>query len=73
MAVSLRYIRKCLQSSNHYIHRYFVKNDLLEPVMYVLEVEARRDNMLSSACMDVLDLIRKVRALLPSAIQTESF
>ena len=62
----MRFIKSCLKSQNHFIHRYFVKNDLLAPLFHVLEHESGRDNMLSSACMDVLDLIRKVsKFLLP--------
>ncbi|WVR03282.1 hypothetical protein IAU60_000273 [Kwoniella sp. DSM 27419] len=55
----LRYIRACLKSANHFIHRYFVKNELLLPLLDLLEEESRRDNMMSSACMEVLELIRK--------------
>ncbi|EIW73149.1 hypothetical protein TREMEDRAFT_24823, partial [Tremella mesenterica DSM 1558] len=56
---TLRFIKACLKTPNHFIHRYFVKNDLLGPVLDILEKESGRDNMLSSACMDVLDLIRR--------------
>lgn len=57
---ALRFVRACLRTPNHFIHRYFTKNDLLSPLLDLLEEESTRDNMLSSACMDVLDLIRKV-------------
>ncbi|KAK4688245.1 protein phosphatase 4 regulatory subunit 3, partial [Tremellales sp. Uapishka_1] len=56
---AVRYVKACLKTGNHFIHRYFVKNDLLLPLFEVLENESTRDNMLSSSCMDVLDLIRK--------------
>jgi protein phosphatase-4 regulatory subunit 3 len=49
-----------LRINNHFIHRYYTKNDLLAPLIVLLEEEGGRDNMLSSSCMDVLDWIRKV-------------
>nr|XP_019048585.1 hypothetical protein I302_02357 [Kwoniella bestiolae CBS 10118]OCF27515.1 hypothetical protein I302_02357 [Kwoniella bestiolae CBS 10118] len=55
----LRYIRACLKTSNHFMHRYYVKNDLFLPLLELLEEESVRDNMMSSACMDVLELIRR--------------
>lgn len=62
LSAALRFVRACLRTPNHFIHRYFTKNDLLSPLLDLLEEESARDNMLSSACMDVLDLIRKVRS-----------
>nr|XP_019014382.1 uncharacterized protein I206_00464 [Kwoniella pini CBS 10737]OCF53163.1 hypothetical protein I206_00464 [Kwoniella pini CBS 10737] len=56
---ALRYIRACLKTSNHFMHRYYVKNDLFLPLIELLEEESVRDNMMSSACMDVLELIRR--------------
>ncbi|WRT63528.1 uncharacterized protein IL334_000433 [Kwoniella shivajii] len=56
---ALRYIRACLKTPNHFIHRYYVKNDLFLPLLELLEEETTRDNMMSSACMDVLELIRR--------------
>jgi hypothetical protein len=43
------------------MHRYVVKNDLIAPILDVLKAEGARDNMLTSACMDVFDMIRSVR------------
>ncbi|KAK8844620.1 hypothetical protein IAR55_006467 [Kwoniella newhampshirensis] len=56
---ALRFVRACLKTPNHFIHRHYVKNNLLLPVLELLEDESTRDNMMSSACMEVLDLIRK--------------
>ncbi|KAK6905071.1 hypothetical protein I203_105890 [Kwoniella mangroviensis CBS 8507] len=55
----LRYIRACLKTPNHFMHRNYVKNDLFLPLLELLEEESIRDNMMSSACMDVLELIRR--------------
>lgn len=62
-SAAMRFIRACLRTPNHFIHRYFTKNDLLSPFIDLLEEESGRDNMLSSACMDILDLIRKVSVI----------
>lgn len=56
----LRYARTCFRTPNHFIHRYFVKQDLIPPLLELLEEESTRDNMLSSSCMDVLTAIRTV-------------
>ncbi|OCF33154.1 hypothetical protein I316_05199 [Kwoniella heveanensis BCC8398] len=56
---ALRFVRACLKTPNHFIHRYYVKNDLLLPLLDLLNEESNRDNMMSSACMEVLELIRK--------------
>lgn len=42
------------------MNRHFVKSDLLQPMICLMEEESKRDNMLSSACMDILEIIRKV-------------
>ncbi|KIR57878.1 nuclear protein [Cryptococcus bacillisporus CA1873] len=57
---ALRFLKACLRTANHFIHRHFVKNDLLGPLMMLLEEESLRDNMMSSACMEVVEQIRKV-------------
>lgn len=43
------------------MHRHYTKNDLLLPLVVLLEEEGGKDNMLSSSCLDVLEAIRKVR------------
>ncbi|OXH35304.1 nuclear protein [Cryptococcus neoformans] len=56
---ALRFLKACLRTPNHFIHRHFVKNDLLGPLLMLLEEESLRDNMMSSACMEVVEQIRK--------------
>jgi protein phosphatase-4 regulatory subunit 3 len=46
------------------MNRHFVKSDLLGPMISLMEEESKRDNMLSSACMDILEIIRKVSLVL---------
>jgi hypothetical protein len=43
------------------MHRHYTKNDLMLPLVVLLEEEGGKDNMLSSSCLDVLEAIRKVR------------
>ncbi|ORX34996.1 component of IIS longevity pathway SMK-1-domain-containing protein [Kockovaella imperatae] len=56
---ALRYMRTCFKIQNHFIHRYFVKNDLLLPLLDLINSQNGRDNMLSSSYMEVLELVRK--------------
>jgi protein phosphatase-4 regulatory subunit 3 len=70
MTAALRYIRSCLKLSNHFVIRYFIKNELYVPLLDVLEAESTKDNMLSSACMELLDIIRKV-SLMMRRVQTK--
>ncbi|GHJ88221.1 hypothetical protein NliqN6_4623 [Naganishia liquefaciens] len=56
---SLRYLRACLKASNHFIHRHLIKYEMLLPMLELLEAELPRDNMLSSTCLDILEVIRK--------------
>jgi protein phosphatase-4 regulatory subunit 3 len=63
LLAALKYIKACLKSNNHFMHRYVVKNDLILPVLELLKMEGARDNMLTSACMDVFDMIRAVSGL----------
>lgn len=56
---SVRFFRSCLKSNNHFLHRHIAKYDLLQPLLDLITQEAPRDNMLSSACLDVFELIRQ--------------
>lgn len=58
---ALRFIKACLRTGNHFIHRSFMKNGVTKAVLDLVERETTRDTMLSSACLDTLELIRKVR------------
>ncbi|KAL1409675.1 Platinum sensitivity protein [Vanrija albida] len=56
---SLRFIKACLKTNNHFIHRNFAKNGVTKAILDLVERETDRDTMLSSACLDTLELIRK--------------
>lgn len=57
---ALRFVKACFKTGNHFMNRHFVKSDLLSPVIALMEEESKRDNMLNSACMDILEVVRKV-------------
>jgi hypothetical protein len=57
---ALRYFRACLKTNNHFIIRHLPKQDLILPLIELLETEGPSDNMLSSACLEVFEIIRKV-------------
>ena len=59
--MALRYLKTCLKSGNHFLQRSFAKGELFAPLIALLEEESRKDNMLTSACMIILDEVRKVR------------
>lgn len=59
-AAALRFIKACLRTGNHFIHRSFMKNGVTKAILDLVERETTRDTMLSSACLDTLELIRKV-------------
>ncbi|KAJ9098807.1 hypothetical protein QFC19_006284 [Naganishia cerealis] len=56
---SLRYFKACLKAGTHFIHRHLIKYELMLPMLELLESESPRDNMLSSACLDILEVIRR--------------
>jgi protein phosphatase-4 regulatory subunit 3 len=58
--VVTRYLKSCFKTGNVFLIKRFIKNDLLAPLIAMLEAESRRDNMLTSACMTIFDDIRKV-------------
>ncbi|CAD6928722.1 unnamed protein product [Tilletia controversa] len=56
---SLRFFKTCLNSNNQYTNRHFAKIDLFGAVLELLAAEADRDNLVSSACLEFFDFIRK--------------
>ncbi|KLT39487.1 DUF625-domain-containing protein [Cutaneotrichosporon oleaginosum] len=56
---ALRFVKACLRTNNHFIHRNFTKNGVTKAIIDLVDRETTRDTMLSSACLDTLELIRK--------------
>ncbi|UZJ55095.1 hypothetical protein CBS101457_004415 [Exobasidium rhododendri] len=63
---ALRFFRACLSKGNQFINRHFLKIELVSAVLAVVEGESKRDNLVTSACLDFFEHIRKenMRALI---------
>ncbi|KAJ9124080.1 hypothetical protein QFC22_000875 [Naganishia vaughanmartiniae] len=48
-----------VSAGSHFIHRHLIKYELMLPMLELLESESPRDNMLSSACLDIFEIIRR--------------
>lgn len=59
-SASLKFMKACIKTNNSFYLRHISKYDLLLPMLDLLEAESYRDNMLTSACLEILNLIRKV-------------
>lgn len=56
---SLRYFRTCISLNDEFYNRHFIKNNLFSPILSVYIETDNRDNLLSSACLELFDTIRK--------------
>jgi len=56
---ALRFFRACLTSNNQYTNRHFIKIDLYSQILSVIEVEKGMDNLVSSACLDFFEHMKK--------------
>jgi protein phosphatase 4 regulatory subunit 3 len=54
----VRFLRACVGILDDFYNRYIVKNNLLAPVFALLRANAARDNLLTSAVMDLLEFVR---------------
>lgn len=57
---SLRYFRTCIGLNDEFYSRHFIKNNLFSHILTVYMETNRYDNLLSSACLEFFDVIRKV-------------
>lgn len=56
---SLRYFRTCIGLNDEFYSRHFIKNNLFSHILTVYMETNRYDNLLSSACLEFFDVIRK--------------
>ncbi|KTW28309.1 uncharacterized protein T551_02728 [Pneumocystis jirovecii RU7] len=56
---SLRYFRTCIGLNDEFYSRHFIKNNLFSPILSAYIEINDRDNLLSSACLEFFDVIRK--------------
>lgn len=56
---ALRVFRACFRSSNVFVTRHLIKQDVIQPIIELTARESRRDNMLSSTCQEFFEYIRR--------------
>ncbi|KAG9122367.1 Platinum sensitivity protein [Ceratobasidium sp. 392] len=56
---ALRVFRACFRSSNVFVTRHLIKQDVVLPIIELAARESRRDNMLSSTCQEFFEYIRR--------------
>lgn len=56
---ALRFFRACLSSNNQYTNRHFIKIDLYALILSTIENEKGRDNLVSSACLEFFEFMKK--------------
>ncbi|KAG8698285.1 Platinum sensitivity protein [Ceratobasidium sp. 394] len=56
---ALRVFRACFRSSNVFVTRHLIKQDVVLPIIELTARESRRDNMLSSTCQEFFEYIRR--------------
>lgn len=55
---AFRFFRACLKLNNSNIFKYFIKHDLLQPILDLTVQESRRDNLLSATCQEFFEYMR---------------
>ncbi len=70
---ALRFLKTCILMKDEFYNRYLVKNDLLHPVLKAYLRNHHRENLLHSALLDFLDLLRRENLkILLSVVVTSS-
>lgn len=71
---ALRVFRACLGSSNQFMHRHLITIGVLQELLDLLEREAPRDNLVSSACLGFFEQLRKegIRVLIQHLVEEHS-
>ncbi|WFD27095.1 Platinum sensitivity protein [Malassezia nana] len=68
---ALRVLRACVSSHNQFTSRHLMQLDIMGHVLVLLQKEAPRDNLVSSACLSLIEQLRRdnVRPLLADMMQ----
>ena len=61
LAAAFRFFRTCLRLKNGNIFKHLVKHDVFKPILELTLRESKRDNLLSSSCLEYFDFMRRVR------------
>lgn len=67
MLGALRFFRVCVAVGDEFYNRSLIKQNIFEPTIRVLLDTNGRDCLLNSACLDLLEFIRKVSICLNAA------
>ncbi|KAI0677650.1 DUF625-domain-containing protein [Trametes maxima] len=56
---AFRFFRVCLRLKNGNIFKHLIKHDVFKPILELTTRESRRDNLLSSSCLEYFDFMRR--------------
>ncbi|KAI0774738.1 DUF625-domain-containing protein [Trametes elegans] len=56
---AFRFFRTCLRLKNGNIFKHLIKHDVLKPILELTMRESKRDNLLSSSCLEFFDFMRR--------------
>ncbi|KAI0650842.1 DUF625-domain-containing protein [Trametes meyenii] len=56
---AFRFFRVCLRLKNGNIFKHLIKHDVFKPILELTIRESRRDNLLSSSCLEYFDFMRR--------------
>ena len=57
---SFRFFRTCLRLKNGNIFKHLIKHDVFQPILQLTTRESKRDNLVSSTCLEYFDYMRRV-------------
>jgi len=57
--VTLRVFRSCLKLNNRNINNHLIKHSIFGPIVDLTLRESRRDNLMSSACQEFFEFVRR--------------
>lgn len=60
---AFRFFRVCLRLKNGNIFKHLIKHDVFKPILELTLRESKRDNLLSSSCLEFFDYMRRVRLI----------
>ncbi|KAI0711050.1 component of IIS longevity pathway SMK-1-domain-containing protein [Cerioporus squamosus] len=58
---AFRFFRTCLRLKNGNLFKHMIKHDIFTPILDLTSRESRRDNLVSSTCLEFFDFMRRVR------------
>ncbi|KAH9854932.1 DUF625-domain-containing protein [Lenzites betulinus] len=56
---AFRFFRVCLRLKNGNIFKHLMKHDVFKPILDLMVRESKRDNLLSSSCLEFFDFMRR--------------